>query len=219
MFVSVPIWTYVHPMCAVTPEARRGLELQAVVSCLIWVLKTKARSPARAANSLNLWAVLHPCLHFIRQHNYIGRLSQREWEGIPHCKWGLSLLLLHLESSSVLFREVENAYIPFTITCSGHGEMRQACWFPCCLYCMELRMVSVSIKDFQGRNVLTEGGLWERHLVCNILFPRANMSEAHTEAVAITWCLISQCFHVYTFFYFLNLKLLGLILEFNFIVL
>lgn len=44
--------------CACPMEVRRGLDrlelkLQVVVSCLMWVLDTELRSPARVASALN----------------------------------------------------------------------------------------------------------------------------------------------------------------------
>lgn len=110
--MSVPVWIYVHPMCIPRDQKRTGVPGSCYLSDR--GSRNKSQVPKRAASPLNLWAVLHPCLPFYKTAKLCWKTeSKRVWEGIPHCMWGLSLLRLHLESRLVLFREVENAHIPF----------------------------------------------------------------------------------------------------------
>lgn len=88
MFVSVPVWIYVHPMCSYP----RGQKRDGVTgSCYLSDIgsRNKSQVPKKAASPLNLWAVLHLCLPFYKtEHNCVGRLSQREYGREYHTACG-----------------------------------------------------------------------------------------------------------------------------------
>lgn len=58
MFVGVSVSVSVHVSAGTLKDHRcwvpLDLELQALVSCLVWVLRTKLRSSGRAASDLDL---------------------------------------------------------------------------------------------------------------------------------------------------------------------